>query len=884
MILTLIRMIVSALLSLRYRIEVRGLDDIARKGTSRIIFLPNHPTMLDPFIVGSRVHPRFRPHILADADQMSRPFLRKLLDILKIITLPDIGRHGAGRKREVEAALELCAQKVNAGGNLMFYPSGRLYRTRHENIGANSGLSILLSKTPGARVVLVRTTGLWGSRLGFGWNGAYPSVRETLPVLLRALLLSGIFFMPRRRLTMTFFEPADLPVAGGRAVLNRYLESFYNAEAPPNTYVPYTPWEGGGPTVRPEPNERTENTSAVTIPAVVRAQVYERLSEAAGIPVAKIRDDLEFAKDLGLDSLTLVELASWVEAEFGFQAGDAAAFTTVGELLLLASGAAVSQPVHLHPVPPAWFKSPAPPVRATLGEGGTFLEVLLDSARRRGADLPLMADQTVGVRTYRDLITSLLALKPLIAGLPGERIGILMPASVACTTLILACQAAGKVPVLLNWTAGLRTLKHAMDLLGVRHILTARPVLERARGIMGDIREIEPALILMESLRERLTGPRKLGAALRARLGLWRGLLPARAPDTAAILLTSGSESLPKAVPLTHTNILANLRDVLNECIEISSDDVLIGILPPFHSFGLLGCVALPLAAGVRVVYHPNPMDSVAIARTAAAYRASVVLAAPTFLRGIMRVAGREDLATLRLAVVGAEKCPPDLWDMARRHWPQLSLIEGYGTTECAPVIALNNARDPRPGTLGLVIPSMDYVLRHPETDTPAAPGQPGLLLVRGPNVFGGYLNHDGPSPFVSFAGQTWYSTGDLVVETEPRLLTYVGRLKRFVKLGGEMVSLPAVENVLAAAFTPPDAGAPVLAVEAGGAENAPELVLFTTLPLTREQANEKIRAAGLSGLHHIRRVERLDAIPLLGSGKTDYQSLKQRARTPAAP
>jgi long-chain-fatty-acid--[acyl-carrier-protein] ligase len=189
--------------------------------------------------------------------------------------------------------------------------------------------------------------------------------------------------------------------------------------------------------------------------------------------------------------------------------------------------------------------------------------------------------------------------------------------------------------------------------------------------------------------------------------------------------------------------------------------------------------------------------------------------------------------------------------------------------TECSPILSLSDEHDPRPGTIGKPLPSVEHVVLDLDTGGPAGPGQQGLLLVRGPSVFAGYLHYDGESPFMAFEGQQWYRTGDLVSEDADGVLTFRGRLKRFVKLGGEMISLPAVESVLERHFlaeNQAEAG-PVLAVQATADEEHPELVLFTTLATDRETVNRAIREAGLSGLHNIRRVIRVDDLPLLGTG-----------------
>jgi long-chain-fatty-acid--[acyl-carrier-protein] ligase len=227
------------------------------------------------------------------------------------------------------------------------------------------------------------------------------------------------------------------------------------------------------------------------------------------------------------------------------------------------------------------------------------------------------------------------------------------------------------------------------------------------------------------------------------------------------------------------------------------------------------------------------------------------------------------------MVVAGAEKSPESLYDVLGRRWPGMRVLEGYGITECSPVLSVNPFEDSRHGTIGKPLASVEHVLVDSETGLRVEPGKTGMLLVRGPSIFGGYLHYDGASPFVEFEGKTWYRTGDLVREDPDGFLIFAGRLKRFVKLGGEMVSLPAVEEALLRHFGREDDKEIPLAVEATPSESHPELVLFSIKPITREEANAVLGQIGLSPLHFIRQVRQVEKIPVLGTGKTDYRALK---------
>lgn len=298
-------------------------------------------------------------------------------------------------------------------------------------------------------------------------------------------------------------------------------------------------------------------------------------------------------------------------------------------------------------------------------------------------------------------------------------------------------------------------------------------------------------------------------------------------------------------------------------------------MLPPFHSFGLTGTILLPILGGVKVVHYPNPNEPAVLARIIEAYKVSILIGTPTFLSNIVRSSTNSQLASLRICVTGAEKCPQRVYDALRQRCPQATILEGYGITECSPIVAVNREEDARPGTIGRPLPSLTCIIMDEETHQPANANECGMLLVRGPSVFGGYLHYDGPSPFIQWNGESWYRTGDLVQADATGHLTFCGRLKRFVKLGGEMISLPAIEEVLEQHFGVSEDG-PTLALVASPGD-APELVLFTTRHLERAEVNQAIRQAGLSPLHNVRAVIHVEQLPLLGTGKTDYRTLGEQ-------
>ena len=433
---------------------------------------------------------------------------------------------------------------------------------------------------------------------------------------------------------------------------------------------------------------------------------------------------------------------------------------------------------------------------------------------------------------------------------------------------------AGKLPVVLNWTTGPNSLGHAAKLMGLTHVVTSKAFVDRTQVVVPGTE-----YVFLEHLRAGMGKFELLTRLLRVRYlpGRTKAKLLARAGATphapAVVLFTSGSEKAPKAVPLTHDNILTVQRGIV-AVAQIPRGETLLGFLPLFHSFGMTVTGLLPLVIGMKVVHHPDPTDAAALARKVAAYKTGLVAGTPTFLSYIIDRAKPGDLDSIRLLVVGAEKCPQSLFDAVNRLAPQAQVLEGYGITECAPVVSVNWPGKVKPGTVGDPLPGVEVCVADMETHAVLPRGQMGMLHVAGPSVFPGYLGADAPDPFRVIDGKKWYVTGDLAALDETGAIVFHGRLKRFLKAGGEMISLPALEEPFARRFPPTDNG-PRVAVEGTDHDGGRKIVLFTTEPLTLREANAILVEEGFRGVLRLDEVRRLDALPVLGTGKTDYKLLR---------
>ncbi len=472
---------------------------------------------------------------------------------------------------------------------------------------------------------------------------------------------------------------------------------------------------------------------------------------------------------------------------------------------------------------------------------------------------------------------------------PNEkRIGIVLPASAGGTIANIAVICAGKTPVNLNFTAGRAALETSLRIGEIKTVLTADvvkaklpnfPWPERTLDLGAEIKAlgrarlllwIAAAWVLPNQIFARLVGPPKRGDN-----------------DEAGLLFTSGSAGEPKGVPLTHRNILAN-------CWQISSLSILPGTatimscLPLFHSFGFTVTMWYPLLRGCRVVTVPSPLDTRKIVDAIREEEASVMIGAPTFLRPMLRRAEPGELRSLDLVVSGAEKMPVELHEayMDRFH---IEMMQGYGLTEASPVCSVNQHHPPFPtemaefqsgkklGSVGRIFPGMTARILHPDTKAELSLTDQGLLLLRGPNVFGGYLADEAKTRAAFQDG--WFVTGDLARFDDDGYLFIEGRLSRFSKLGGEMVPHGTIEQKLLDAFGWDQLEAPVVMVTAVPDEIKGEsIVLLTTKEVTIDDVREKLSALGLPNLWMPKSVFHVEKIPQLGTGKLDLKGCKDLA------
>lgn len=856
-------------LSLRYRLRVTGMEGKNRLPGPYLI-LPNHPGYMDPPNVFRALWGRFRMRPMLLETNFKSPFLAPFGWLLRAIKMPETERASAEATRRAEAAVEAVIAALKAGDNVVFWPAGTLSRDGVERLGAARAAADVLKAVPNAKIVLVRTRGLWGS--SFGWaRGGKPLLMDRLLAGVGWLVLNLFLFSPRRRVHMHIevFGPGERPEPV-REQLNPWLERWYAADGGERpTFVPYHAFIGPQTYTFPPPFRLAELDPNKVKPAT-REAVVDIISDRLKRDLGPDEDRAEITlAELGLDSLEAAEVTLQVEQRFGFS-GDLVP-TTLGQLWALAEGLVEKGPTK--PPPAAWFKSPSDTGPfAILGE--TIPEAFLNRVARHPKDIAV-ADDVSGVLTYERLLIGALTMAERFRELPGENVGLLLPASVAADISFLGLHLAGKLPVALNWTTGPVNLEYAARLTSLTHIVTSRAFIDRMpisvpRTTFVYLEEIRAGVGKVELLK-RLLAVRLFGRSVRQR-ALAR--LPNDPQRTAVVLFTSGSEKAPKAVPLTHANIIADQRGSVPPQ-KLARNDIVLGFLPMFHSFGLTLASLFPILAGGKLVHHPDPTDASALAGKIAAYRSTILVATPTFVGLILNKCRAGDLNSLRLVVVGAEKCPDEIFDRVAKLAPGARVLEGYGVTECSPCVSVNPVDAVRRGTIGKPLPNVEVCVVDLDTGNVLQPSQRGMLLVSGPTVFPGYLGEGAESPFREVNGKWWYVTGDLATLDSDGYILFQGRLKRFLKAGGEMISLPALEEPFTRLYPPTDEGPRVGVEGVESPSGGRKVVLFTTEEISLRDANALLVKEGFRGVMRLDEVRTVAKLPLLGTGKMDYKSLR---------
>lgn len=493
----------------------------------------------------------------------------------------------------------------------------------------------------------------------------------------------------------------------------------------------------------------------------------------------------------------------------------------------------------------------------------------IDMAKKQKSK-PAFIDRTTGRRvTYEQSVIASLLLARLLRNFNDRHIGIMLPASAGCGLTILGALFAGKIPVMINYSTGAENnVLYARGKCGFRVVVTTRGLLKKV-----DCPEM-PGMVFIEDLLGKIGMISKTGAVLKAKLPaswLKNQVHKGKLDDTAVVIFTSGSEKEPKAVELTHRNIASNV-EAMAQAFNGTEQDIMLSVLPPFHVFGFTTTLWEPLYIGQSMVTYGNPLEFKTIARIIVEEKPTIVVGTPYFLMGYLKQSQPGDFESLRLVIAGADRLPS--WvRKAYQEQHGLDVIEGYGATETSPVISVNPLEANRPGSIGKPLEGVQVKIVDIDSGEDLGTGQEGKIMVKGDLVMKGYYGDMEETALRIENG--WYETGDMGVLDEDGYLWHHGRLKRFVKIAGEMVSLPQIEGELEKLLP---ADIEYCAIELLEGKKGSEIAVALNKEINLHAIKTKL-SKQLPPIAQPRRFIVLPELPKMGSGKVDFRKTTDQVR-----
>ena len=864
----------------RYSVKITWMELLNEKWSKLI--LPTHVALMDPVIIFAFLWDKKSLSPVVTEDYYNIPVLKQLFKSIWAISIPDL-TGDKSKNLDTSAIVANITKALENDRNILLYPQWALARQGFQSIVGKKTAFLVSQEAPkDTKILTVNIRWLRGSRSSRARTWKSPNLALFALKGLRFVLWNLFLFVPKRKVEIEIKDSTELLHKVEKKwidAFNQELEKIYNAKWEEKlNYLTGLCWYNTTKNHK-EPAviewsikdlQRSSFNGKTDIPADV-------LNKITAI-VKKIKPDFSWKIDLNtnlildcfFDSLDMAELKSTVQSAFSDASNppllDLKTLWDVAMMALWQS--ATSEEMK----PCDWkyigdTKLIYAHIKGLINHDSTILTLMKESLKTNKSN-GFCYDSIFGVQSRNDFLIKAYLIADLIKKMPWERIAIMLPSLSATSFLVVWCYLAKKIPVMLNWTQSEEAFAHCIKSQNVQVILTAKSFFQKVQTPWLQ----KYKMTFFEDVLKDISLIQKLTAVCKA----MRFKIPTDISKIAVVLFTSWSESLPKTVELTHENILNDLLWAAG-IVWIKVNDVEICYLPPFHSFGFALWIVMPLISWARIVFTPDPNDSKTIADLVGHTKSTFLCSTPTFLNGIVQIAKDDQLKSLRIAIVWAEKCPKELFTKFSKKAPNATIIEWYGITECSPVIAVNPFKrgvEIKRWTVWLPILGQIVKILDLDSHEEQPTKKEGMIYVNGLNVFGWYVDKKLESPFEEFDGKKWYKTWDLWYLDKDGYLTISWRLKRFVKIAWEMISLPAIENVLSRKWKHSD-GTECLAIEAEENEWNVKLTLFTTEKLWTTEVNDYLHSQWVTNLVSIASIIQLKEIPMLGTWKVDHVQLK---------
>ena len=857
--------------------------DLLNSKWAKLIF-PAHVALMDPIILFCFLREKWKISPLMTEYYYNIPILKYFFRIIWAISVTDLTKN----KQKSLDTKQIIWQVINflqEWNNVLIYPQWSLARQWFQSIVGKKTAFYATQQAPkDTKILTVNIRWLRGSRSSWAWNGNRPKLSVFTLKGLLFTLSNFLFFVPKRTVEIDIQDQTSRLHKSAEKwidIFNQELEKIYNFQWEEEiSYLSGLFWYNTTKYHKPPKKisgslsdfRKLENSDYWDIPGEILKKIVSTIKKIKPEYKDKINQDTNLVLDCYFDSLDMAELKSVIQSSFSSASNPPLLdIKTVGDVAMMAMWKSLIIE-EIKPCDRQYSKENKliySHIKPLIHSDSTILSLMKESFKDKKSE-SFCYDTIFWVQTKRDFLVKAYLIADILKKFPWERIAVMLPSLSATSLLILWCYLAKKVPVMLNRTQSQEAFSHCLKSQKIEIILTSKSFFQKVQTHW--LKKYE--MTFFEELLKNISLLQKIKAVYQS----YRFQLPKNISQTAVVLFTSWSEALPKTVELSHKNILHDLLWAA-WIVGIKMNDVEICFLPPFHSFWFILWIVLPLISWTRIVFTPDPNDSRTIANLIQHTKSTFLASTPTFLNWIVQSSENDQFDSLRIAIVGAEKCPKELFTKFTKKAPQATIIEWYGITECSPIISVNplkrNAKIKR-WTVWVPILWERIKILDLETNAELPANKEWMIYIYWENIFSWYVDESLESPFIEINWQQRYKTWDLWYLDKDGYLTISWRLKRFIKIAGEMISLPAIESVLSRKRKSTSWEA-ILAIQPQEKSDwNVELVLFTTQDIELVDINKYLRDQWTSNLVSIDAVIKIKEIPLLGTWKIDYVQLKQ--------
>ena len=869
----------------RYHVEIKWLELLDTEWTK--LLLPTHVALMDPVIIFAYLWAKNKISPVVTEKYYNVPILKQFFNSVWTISIPDLNRDN--NKLDTSVIVWKILETLKNDRNILLYPQWTLARQWFQSIVGKKTAFLISQQIPqNTKILTINIRWLWGSRSSRARTWQNPSLALFILKGLRFIIWNLFFFVPKRKVEIEIKDSTAILHKVKQKWLdtfNQELEKIYNAK-----------WEeklnylSGLFRYNTVKNHKEPGIIKWSIKDLQRASFKwdtniptDILNKISTI-IKRIKPEFSWKIDLNtnlildcfFDSLDMAELKSTIQSVFSNASNPPLLdLKTIWDIAVMAMWHTTTteetkqcnwkystdkKPIYTH-------------IKGLLNKDSTILTLMKEALKNNKSD-SFCYDSLFWVQSKKDFLIKAYLIADLLKKMPWEKVAIMLPSLSTTSLLIIWCYLAKKIPVMLNWTQSKEAFYHCVKSQDTKVILTAKSFFQKIQKPW--LQKYE--MTFFEDILKNVSLIQKIKAVFNAT----NFKIPTNISKIAVVLFTSWSEALPKTVELTHENILNDLLWAAG-IVEIWTNDIEICYLPPFHSFGFTLWIILPLISWIRIAFTPDPNDSITIANLINHTKSTFLCSTPTFLNRVIQTAKDDQLKSLRITIIWAERCPKELFTNFSKKSPNATIIEWYGITECSPVIAVNPFKRKaqiKRWTVWLPILWQKVKILNLDTHEEQPPKKEWMIYVSWLNVFEWYIDKKLESPFEEFDGKKWYKTWDLWYLDKDGYLVISWRLKRFIKIAWEMISLPAIESTLSRKWKHDD-WTECLAIEAEENPNwNVKLTLFTTEKLWTKEVNDYLHSEWITNLININSIIQLKEIPMLGTWKVDYVQLKSMLKT----